>query len=250
MGTAAGILSPALGGWRGVMVVFGFITLILSFLWMLLYRDRSIAGTSEKREQSIFENFKKIFKIKDVWWASAFMGLNMTGLMAVIALLPNSLAERGMTEARAGALVAIMFGMSSAFKIVGGLLSDRLGSRRPFIFVSSIAQGICVVAFALSTGAPLIIALVIAGIAMGIIPPVFTVIPVEIKEIGPTLAATAMGLIFMIGNSGGLIGPIVAGKLMDLTGAPWPGFLFMGVTIIIAGFCILPVRETGQRRKE
>ena len=67
------------------------------------------------------------------------------------------------------------------------------------------------------------------------------------KQIGPALSATAMGLIFMIGNTGGFLGPIVAGKLMDLTTAHWPGFLFMGLAGIIAAFCIFPVRETGPK---
>ena len=249
MGTAAGVLSPAFGGWRNVMVVLGAFPLMLGLLWLLLYRDRKVEKALGKRERSILENFKEVFRIKDVWWASAFMGLNMIGVMSVIALLPHSLSERGMTEVSAGGLVAIMFGMSSAFKIVGGFLSDRVGKRIPFIFISSIVQGICVIAFAFSTGIPLIIALAIAGVAMGVIPPVFMVIPVEIKEIGPALAATAMGLIFMIGNSGSLVGPVVAGKLMDFFGGQLPGFLFMGVAIIIGGFCILFVRETGQRKK-
>ena len=104
--------------------------------------------------------------------------------------------------------------------------------------------------FSLSTGLPLIITLIIGGVALGTIGPVFMTIPVEIKEIGPSLAGTAMGLIFMIGNTLGFIGPVVSGKLMDLTGAQWPGFLFMGVSSIIGAFLILPVRETGQEKKK
>jgi len=37
---------------------------------------------------------------------------------------------------------------------------------------------------------------------------------------------------------------------VDLTGAQWPGFLFMGVSSIIGAFLILPLRETGQKRKK
>jgi MFS family permease len=54
----------------------------------------------------------------------------------------------------------------------------------------------------------------------------------------------------MIGNIGGFIGPIISGKIMDITGVQWPGFLFMGAALIIEAFFIFPVRETGQGRKK
>jgi cyanate permease len=250
MGTAAGILSPVLGGWRNVMVALGVFTFIAGLMWIVLFRDRIITGTSEKKEQGVIDNFKKVFRVKYVWWLSAFYGLNMVTLMSVVALLPHSLSERGMSNAKAGGFVAIMMGMTCVFNILGGLLSDWVGKRKPFILISSIVFGICIFTFSISTGLPLIIALIIGGVALGTIGPVFMTIPVEIKEIGPSLAGTAMGLIFMIGNTLGFIGPVVSGKLMDLTGAQWPGFLFMGVSSIIGAFLILPVRETGQKRKK
>jgi len=84
---------------------------------------------------------------------------------------------------------------------------------------------------------------------MGCVSPIFMATVVEIKEIGPALAGTTLGLVFMIGNVFGFIGPVASGKLMDITGAQWPGFLFMGLAYLVASLCILPVRETGQREK-
>jgi cyanate permease len=250
MGTAAGILSPVLGGWRNVLVALGILTFITGLLWMVLFRDRVINVNPEKKKQSMMDNFKSVFKVKSVWWLSAFYGLNMVGLMSIITLLPHSLSERGMSNAKAGGFVAIMMGMTCLSNILGGLLSDWAGKRKPFIFLPSIIMGACIFSYTTFLGIPLIITLIIGGVAIGTIAPIFMTIPVEIKEIGPALAATAMGLVFMIGNTCGFIGPIVSGKLMDLSGAQWPGFLFMGITLIMSAFCILPVKETGQKKKE
>jgi len=249
MGTAAGVLSPAMGGWRNVMVALGGFTLVIGILWISLYKDVDINTNEEKEKQNIRENFKQVFAVKDIWWAAVFYGLNMVGMMSVITLLPTTLIEQGITESRAGALVGIMLGVATAFKIVGGILSDRVGRRKPFLIISAIVQGICFIVLPFISGIPLITALIIAGAAIGTIVPVFLVLPVEIAGIGTALAATAGGLIFMIGNLGGFLGPIVAGKVMDLTRANWPGFIFMGTSLIIAGFCIFPIRETGQRKK-
>jgi cyanate permease len=244
MGTAASFLSPIFGGWRNVMMVIGAFSVVTSLLWMILFKDVKIIE-EQKKNQSIRENLKKVFRVKDIWLITLFYTFIMVSGIPVLALLPHSLAERGMTEAWAGALVSIYMCMSSIFKILGAIISDRVGKRKPFIFISAIVQGVCITIFGVSTGIPFITALFIGGAAVGTIPPIMMIIPVELKEIGPALSATAMGLIFMIGNTGGFLGPIVAGKLMDLTTAHWPGFLFMGIAGIIAAFCILPVRETG-----
>jgi MFS family permease len=173
----------------------------------------------------------------------------MVGVMSIFTLLPQSLSERGMTTAMAGIFVAILTGTNSVFKVVGGTLSDRTGKRKPFLFISSILLGLSILGFSSFTGIPLIVTLVIGGAAMGTISPIFMATIVETKGIGAALAGTTVGLIFMVGNVFGFVGPVVSGKLMDVTGAQWPGFLFMGIAYILASFFILPVRETGKGRK-
>jgi cyanate permease len=248
MGSAAGILSPVFGGWRNVMAVLGVANGITAILWIVLFREGRLHEESREGKQSILENFKKVFRVKDIWWASVFYSLNMIGVMSIFTLLPQSLSERGMTTAMAGIFVAILTGTNSVFKVVGGTLSDRTGKRKPFLFISSILLGLSILGFSSFTGIPLIVALVIGGAAMGTISPIFMAILVETKGIGAALAGTTVGLIFMVGNVFGFVGPVVSGKLMDVTGAQWPGFLFMGLAYILASFFILPVRETGKGR--
>ena len=156
-----------------------------------------------------------------------------------------SLEERGIE--RAGELVSIMLGTTVVFNILGGILSDRLGKRKPFLIISSVVFGLGILTLATLKGIPLVVALVITGAALGTIAPVLMTVPVELEEIGPGLSATAIGLIFMVGNTGGAFGPIVSGKLMDLTGSHWAGFIFMAVVLIVAAGCAVPLRETGKK---
>ena len=250
MALAAGVLSPAFSGWRNVMVALGVFTLVIGILWLAVFKEKKIDRPGTTKKQNVIDNFKKVFRVKDIWWLAIFSGLNCIAMYSLVALLPSSFCDRGMSEAKAGALVGIMLGTAAVCKIVGGALSDWMGKRQPFLIITSIVMGVCVFTFPFFTGIPLIVSLVIAGVALGSITPILMVIPIEIKEIGPPLAATAMGLILMVGNIGGFIGPIVSGKIMDITGAQWPGFLFMGAALIIEAFCIFPVRETGHGRKE
>jgi len=93
------------------------------------------------------------------------------------------------------------------------------------------------------SGPLLMICLVIAGAAAGPFVPVSTAMPVEMPAIGPVLAGTALGILFMIGNTGGFFGPIIAGWLMDTTGSAWSGFMFAALLLLIAPLFLIKLRN-------
>ncbi len=243
MATAAGFLSPAFGGWRVTMLVIGGGCLVMAVAWMILFRDRVADPSDAPGEHKVLDSFKKVLGVRDIWLIGFFYGLNMVGLMAIISLLPVVLAEKGV--ARSGELVSVMMGTTVVFNILGGVVSDKVGRRKPFLIVCAIVIGVCIPCFITFTGIPLIVALVAAGAAMGTIAPVMMAIPVELKPIGTALAGTAVGVIFMIGNTGGFIGPVIAGKLMDMSGSLWPGFIFLAASLVLSAAVIVPLRETG-----
>lgn len=245
MATAASLMSPAFGGWRNTMLILGLVILGMGIIWMVVYRDRETKGAGQAKKQNMKENFKNVLRVKDLWWLSGFYGLNMVGMMALITFLPFSLEERGVE--RAGELVSVLLGTTVVFNILGGILSDRFGKRKPFLIISSVVFGFGILTLATLKGIPLIVALMVCGAALGTIAPVLMTVPVEFEEIGPGLSATAIGLIFMVGNTGGAFGPIVSGKLMDLAGSHWAGFIFMAVALLLAAGCALPIRETGKK---
>jgi len=245
MATAKNALSPALGGWRPVMVGLGVLVLAVAVLWMLIYKDRSDAGAPAKKKQNVSENFRKVLKVRDVWLIAVFYGLTMVSLMAIITLLPLTLEERGVEKS--GELVGIMMASTVVFNILGGIMSDKTGRRKMFLLISTVVFGICVPGFATFTGTPLIITLVLTGAAMGTVAPVLMSIPVEMEQVGTALAGTAVGLIFMVGNTGGFFGPVIAGKLMDMTGSSMSGFIFMAITLIVAALVVIPLKETGKK---
>jgi NNP family nitrate/nitrite transporter-like MFS transporter len=248
MATSASILSPAFGGWRETMLVIAGCLSSTGILWMLLYKDRRAEGPTGEKSQSVLKNFKKVFKVKDIWLLSIFYGLHMVGMMGVITFLPISLQERGVE--RAGELASIMMGMAVIFNILGGILSDKLGIRKSLLILCTIISGLCVFTFSVLSGIPIIIALVIAGAGIGTLVPILFTLPIEIKEIGPGLAATAVGLLLMVGNTGGFFGPLISGKLMDITGSYIASFIFMGAVLIVAAVFIIPIKDTVREKKQ
>jgi nitrate/nitrite transporter NarK len=195
----------------------------------------------------VFQNFKDVLQVRDIWLIAIYYGLNMISLLAVITLLPITLEERGLENA--GELVGVMMGATVVFNILGGMLSDRVGKRKPFLLICAVVFGLCVLGFANFTGTALIMVLLIAGASMGTIAPVLMSVPVEMERIGTALAGSAVGFIFMLGNTGGFVGPVVAGKLMDAASSSMPGFIFIAAALIVSAVVVIPLKETGRKRK-
>ncbi len=247
MVTAKSVLSPSFGGWRGTMVFLGGLVLLVAILWMIVYRDRPLEGAAQRKKLNVFQNFKDVLKVKDIWLIAIYYGLNMISLLAVVTLLPITLEERGVENA--GGMVGIMMGATVVFNILGGMLSDRVGKRKPFLLICAVVFGLCVLGFANFTGTALIVVLIIAGAAMGTIAPVLMSVPVEMERIGTALVGSAIGFIFMLGNTGGFVGPVVAGRLMDMSDSSLPGFIFIAAALILSAVFIVPLQETGRKRK-
>jgi len=249
MGTAANYLSPACGGWRGLMFTVGGLSVVMAILWLLMYRDKAKTPvkTEAKKDLNMKENFKKVLRVKDIWLLSMFFALYNAAIISVTSFMPIIFEERGFS--RAGESVAVILGTAVFFNIIGGTLSDKIGKRKIFLACCSIIFGLCVISFGVLDGVLLLIPLVIAGAAFGTVAPVLMAVPVELEEIGQPLSGTAIGLIFMLGNTGGFIGPVLAGKIMDVTGMYWAGLIFMCAAFVVAAGLVMPLRETGKRMR-
>jgi MFS family permease len=130
--------------------------------------------------------------------------------------------------------------------IVIALLSERTGRKPPliaFAFLMALApaallwfEGHVVLLTAL---------MFVSWMGLGTFPLFMGVIPTE--TVGRAQAATAMGLVVMIGElTGGVFGPPIAGRLADLYGLHIALYIQGGLALL-AGVAALFVRETNPR---
>ena len=111
------------------------------------------------------------------------------------------------------------------------------------LVTSAVTFGLCIPALLALSGWPLFVVLIIAGAAAGPIIPVTTAMPVEMPAIGPALAGTALGILFMIGNLGGFFGPLAAGRMIEMSGSPWSGFLFAAFLAVLAPRMLVKLKD-------
>lgn len=242
LATGASVLSPVFGGWRGAMAFIGGLCILATVIWVLVYREPDSVANSGQHD--VLANLSKVLRIRDVWLVGLYYGLFSFAVGPVMSLLPIVLEERGISHS--GELVAIVMWFGVAATLLTGVASDRVGRRKPFLIVGALMMALCIPSFASLTGAPLVVALVITGIAQGMSFPIIMAMPVEIDGVGPVLAASAMGLTFMLGNLIGITGPVVSGVLIDSTGSPVMAFLLIGALLVASAGVALFLRETGK----
>ncbi len=239
LSTSARFLSPAFHGWRNTMLVMAAFCLASTIAWLVIYRDVKAAPGAAGSNQNMVRNFGTVVKIKEIWLFTAFYGLQLGAVMSLLTLLPVTLPERGVSRE----FVSIMFVTSPLFKIVGGIVSDKLGRRKIFMVLGELIPSLCIPGLAFLAGAPLVVVFVLLGISGGLPPTMLQAAIIEMEKVGVRLAGTAMGFITSIGTIGGLLGPVAAGRIMDASGgSQWLGYVFIAVLGVVAALVCVPAK--------
>ena len=133
---------------------------------------------------------------------------------------------------------------------VGGVLvtwiSDRIG-RRPAMIGFCALMALCPVAALMVHGsvAAMTALMAISWVGAGSFPLFMGVVPAETLSL--RRAATAMGLVIGVGEiGGGVISPLIAGKLADQFGLDSP-LIFQAIIPVLAALLALGLRETNPR---
>ena len=123
------------------------------------------------------------------------------------------------------------------------MISDRVGLRKPFIWVTSIIAGVTLYLVGTTTGLPLWISVIVYGFLIGGMAPIILAMPVEL--VGPLYSATAGGFTLVGGYLGALIGSLLAGYLSTATGSFISAVIMCTVLTGIEAICGLILKETG-----
>jgi cyanate permease len=247
LGLAAGssVLSVNFGGWRGAIDVFALVCLLMGVGFLLVYPAQRIQPGSKVTVRHLYGHLREVGANRDIWLIAVFSGCFFFVTMSLFGLLPVVLEARGI--ARAGELASLLMLPALISSPLGGMASDKIGMRKPFLALSAMVMAICIPFFILLTGVPLMAVLVIAGVASGVVLPIMLTTVIEIRSVSASSTATAVGFVMTVGNTIGFVGPVVSGTLIDLTKSPWATFFLLSAVLVIAvGVVVrLPSRDTG-----
>jgi MFS family permease len=223
-GTLTGGMLMAHLGWRPVFILFG----LVSALWLLPWR-RATRHASARADTATQgpppPSFMTILKEPAMWGAGLGHFTFNYGFYFVISWLPLYLVKaRGFTlpqMAELGGVIYVVYAISAQ---ATGWLSDRWMAsgatgtrvRKTFLVTAHVGLSVCMLACAVGGPIVSIISLLTAGVFFGF--STATVYAVGQILGGPRAGGKWIGVQNCIGNSAGIVAPIVTGFVVDRTG--------------------------------
>lgn len=223
-GTFFGGMLMAHVGWRNVFLVFGLASLLWLVPWWASTRRASARVASEPRDPSAPTLFQ-IMRRREAWGAGLGHFCNNFAFYFVISWLPLYLVRsRGFSVEDMAVIGGLIYLVYAASSWATGWVSDRWmrgGAsatlvRKTLLIANSTIVAASLVSAAFGDVAISIAALFCAGAAFGLATP--TIYAVGQTLAGPPGAGTWVGLQNCLGNSAGIIAPIVTGMVVDRTG--------------------------------
>jgi nitrate/nitrite transporter NarK len=228
----------AIAGWQAVWWAGSAFALVAFLLFWLLVRLPPTVGAGSPAEiqskaTQEMPNLRQALAGKNIWLlALAYGCYNFIVVGVVITFFPTFLnTARGYSLANASVITSISFLVSVFAAPLGGWLSDRLGTRKPFLLIPYLLLAVWIVLAFSAAGWLITAAMLVFGIIAALIPiSIFAVVPEAMGS--AQLAGLGMAVLLLGQNLGQLLGPLVFGKLVERIGWVNSGYWVAPVVII------------------
>jgi ACS family hexuronate transporter-like MFS transporter len=213
----ATVLSPALGGWRGVIFVTGVAAIVVALMWFILHPRGRMQSTRPFDLPSIIEGLRNVTRFPALWLIS-LVGFSLFGLnRALIGYVPTYLREIGWKGTDADTAISLFFFASLIGVIPLARLSDWLSDRYLVLGFAALSMttGALIMFFANGTGALVLTAMIVSGMCFDGFMATHNATLSEIKGLEVALVGTAVGFALALRNAGAAIAPPLANGLTE-----------------------------------
>ncbi len=253
IGFSMGLLTgPLFGDWRQAFMYVGVGALVAAVLWCLF--GRSTPKGVEIPRPPIMSGVIRGLRSKNIRLTCLTTFLLMGTFVSFSGNLPNALESMHQVSAEMAGAIASLMPLGG---VVGSLvlppISDRVGLRKPFIYLGAIMAAACFyTAWHIAPATSMSALIFIGGMFQGSLTSLLMVLPLEFPEIGREHIGGAAGLVGSLTTLGGVllpllvISPIVAAGTL---GAYNIGFM---VAMTLMAGIILPtvfLAETGVKTR-
>ena len=248
---SATVLSPAFGGWRNLLFVYGAIGIVIGILWL---RARRRPRQHEEARLLTIETvpFKQslshVIRLKPVWLLALFQLCIMAYMSGFIGYLPLYLRDvAGWSPVSADGALAALCAISVIGVIPLSMISDRLGLRKAVLFPAIFAAFIGISLLSLYTGPAIWVAMFLIGIGQEAFFALSITMVMETEGVGSAYAGTALGMATTLAALGGFFSPPIGNRLAEIN--PSFAFVFWAAISLCAFVILFFVAETGWKKR-
>lgn len=230
-------------GWQGAFKFVGILSVVVGGLIFFMMRTTE---NSDGPKDSIIQGFKVLLGNKDLV-LTALAGFCLMWLELGTATWTFAyVKELGFSRASAGGIL-VLYGLGGLLApMASGILSDKIGKRKHLLMISLAVVTPVTVIFGYQTS---IFALSVIGFAFGFCSylsnPHLTVMISEFA--GKKFAATANGTANFIFQMASIIGPVVMGYSLDISGSFQIVWWIMAAGPVLGLLLIIPVNSNNIR---
>jgi CP family cyanate transporter-like MFS transporter len=242
------VVFPITDSYQGVFFFWSIPAIVAAALWWILVRepprgDRPPPVASRVDRAAI----ARVLRHRDLWILSSTLLLHSVFVYSWAGWSPALMMLKGATPELAGVIASTTLWAAAPAFILMPRLASRLGLRKPFIWVPSVVMAIIAAA---AIDAPLQVGwllMILAGVSDGA--KLTTTMTVVVETTPKEEVGLASGLVLSIGYVGGVIGPLVGGRVLDLTGNLDLSLIILVVVSAVAAGIVYWLPETGPGAK-
>ena len=232
---------------QGTFFIWSIPPIIAAILWWILVKDPPRNNLYNEPVSKDKTMFLKVLRNKNLWLVAIILLLNEFFFSTWAGWAPALMMLKGGAPELAGLLASIVLWAGIPTVFLMPRLAYKLGVRKPFLWLPSliiagVAWGVIHIDLSLMW-----LPMLLVGIASNTRFTTILALPVELmpeEEVG-----TASGLILSIGYIGGVIGPLIGGRIYDLTGSLNLSLIVLSGVSIAMAVIALRLHETGNKAK-
>jgi cyanate permease len=241
------LIFPITNTLQGTFLILSVLPIVAAIMWWALVKEPSPSTISDETVIERKVPLKQILSNKTLLIISIFFFITTFFFQSWTAWTPELMIQKGASATTASLIASMLMWVTVPAILITPRIAHRVGLRKPFLWIPSIILAftpLWAIYMSLPMGWPLVI-------IIGIFDSVRTIITIALPiEIMPKEAVgTASGLLITIGFSGGIVGPLVTGHILDITGR-FDLSLFILIGISVAAIVLaLKIPETGLRAR-
>jgi len=243
------VIFPITNTIQGTFYIWSIPAIVAAILWWIVAKEPPPPhrGVESQQAKQANESSHLEWKNKGIWLVALMLFLNNIHFYSWTGWSPALLIMKGAPPELAALIASVMGWITLPIIFLMPWASYKFGLRKPFIWASTI-----ILAFAswsaiyipVPLGWPL---MVLVGITVGGTFSMILALPVEL--VPKESVGMASGMVLSIGYIGGLVGPWLAGYIVDVTGTLDLAFVVLIGTAIVWTVIAFLIPETGSRTR-
>jgi CP family cyanate transporter-like MFS transporter len=253
VGTALGlaitvpVILPIAGTYQGVFLIWSIPAMIAAVSWWILIRQPDSKPIHIGQRRTSITSFRRAFANKHLWLVTVLMFITTFVMWNWNGWAPVMMMLKGASPSLAGLIASMtIWAILPTFLLVPRI-SHRIGLRKPFLWVPSIILAIAFWGARYMTINTSWFLMALVGVAGGTRFTTLMALPLELtheNEVG-----MASGMLLSVGYLGGVIGPLIGGRVLDITQNLNISLLVLTIMSVSATFIALKVPEIGPGRR-